>query len=88
MCVCAPLPYVPPSYLAAGSAFDAAKVIAKKNDVGSLKTAAGLAGVAGEVELSRSLALRCAKDLAHAHDWPGAQQVLATHHSLLVSPDP
>ncbi|XP_067085253.1 gem-associated protein 5 isoform X1 [Osmerus mordax] len=71
-------------YLAAGSPFDAAKVIAKKNDVGSLKTAAALAGVAGEAELSRSLALRCAKDLAHAHDWPGAQQVLATHHSLLA----
>ena len=79
---------MPRSYLAAGLAFDAAKVIAKKNDVSSLKTAAGLAGVAGEAELSRSLALRCAKDLAHALDWPGAQQVLATHPSLLVSPRP
>uniref|UniRef100_A0A673XJP7 Gem nuclear organelle associated protein 5 n=1 Tax=Salmo trutta TaxID=8032 RepID=A0A673XJP7_SALTR len=72
-------------YLAMDSSFDAAKVIAKKNDPVSLKTAASLAKIAGESDLSYSLSLRCAKDLASSQDWLGAQQLLSTHESLLVS---
>ncbi|XP_068592685.1 gem-associated protein 5 isoform X2 [Cebidichthys violaceus] len=71
-------------YLAAGASFDAAKVIARKNDVASLRTAAGLARISGEVALAQSLALRCAKDLAAAQDWTGAQEVLSSQESLLV----
>lgn len=74
-----------PSYLAAGASFDAAKVIARKNDVSSLMTAASLARISGEVALAQSLALRCAKDLAGVQDWVGAQDVLSTQESLLVS---
>lgn len=73
------------SHLAAGSSFDAAKVIARKNDVSSLRTAAGLAWISGEAGLARSLSLRCAKDLAAAEDWRGAQEVLSSQDSLLVS---
>lgn len=73
-----------PSYLAAGSSFDAAKVISKKNDLVSLQTAARLAGLAGESQLSHSLSLRCAKDLASAHNWLAAQQLLCSQDSLLV----
>ncbi|XP_044077410.1 gem-associated protein 5 isoform X1 [Siniperca chuatsi] len=71
-------------YLAAGASFDAAKVIARKNDVSSLRTAASLARISGEVALAESLALRCAKDLALAQDWVGAQEVLSSQESLLV----
>ncbi|XP_041807996.1 gem-associated protein 5 isoform X2 [Chelmon rostratus] len=71
-------------YLAADASFDAAKVIARKNDVPSLRTAASLARISGEVALAQSLALRCAKDLAAALDWVGAQDVLSTQESLLV----
>ena len=77
--------YLSLSYLAVDSSFDAAKVIAKKNDPVSLKTAASLARIAGESDLSYSLSLRCAKDLASSQDWLGAQQLLSTHESLLVS---
>ncbi|KAG9351942.1 hypothetical protein JZ751_023193 [Albula glossodonta] len=70
-------------YLAADSAFDAAKVIAKKGDMISLKTAAKLAGIVGENELSHSLSLRCAKELMSAEDWLGAREVLRTQESLL-----
>lgn len=73
------------SYLAADASFDAAKVIARKNDVPSLRTAASLARISGEVALAQSLALRCAKDLAAALDWVGAQEVLSSQESLLVS---
>ena len=73
------------SYLAAGASFDAAKVIARKNDVSSLSTAASLARISGEVALAQSLALRCAKDLAAAQDWAAAQEVLSSQESLLVS---
>lgn len=73
------------SYLAAGASFDAAKVVARKNDVSSLRTAASVATVSGEVALAQSLALRCAKDLAAAQDWVGAQEVLSSQESLLVS---
>ncbi|XP_034539640.1 gem-associated protein 5 [Notolabrus celidotus] len=71
-------------YLAAGASFDAAKVIARKNDVSSLRTAATLARVSGEVALAQSLALRCAKDLAADQDWVRAQEVLSSQDSLLV----
>ncbi|XP_008274681.1 gem-associated protein 5 [Stegastes partitus] len=71
-------------YLAAGASFDAAKVISRKNDVPSLSAAAGLARISGEADLAQSLALRCAKDLAAAQDWVGAQQVLSSQDSLLV----
>uniref|UniRef100_A0AAQ5X517 Anaphase-promoting complex subunit 4 WD40 domain-containing protein n=1 Tax=Amphiprion ocellaris TaxID=80972 RepID=A0AAQ5X517_AMPOC len=72
-------------YLAAGASFDAAKVVSRKNDVLSLSTAAGLARISGEVDLAQSLALRCAKHLAAAQDWVGAQEVLSSQDSLLVS---
>ncbi|KAM8900481.1 gem-associated protein 5 isoform 2-T2 [Spinachia spinachia] len=71
-------------HLAAGAGFDAAKVIARKNDVPSLRAAAGLARISGEAALARSLALRCAKDLAAARDWVGAQDVLSSQDSLLA----
>ncbi|XP_040005893.1 gem-associated protein 5 [Xiphias gladius] len=71
-------------YLAAGASFDAAKVIARKNDVSSLRTAATLAKISGEVALAQSLALRCAKDLAGAQSWVEAQEVLSSQESLLV----
>lgn len=67
------------------SSFDAAKVIAKKGDVMSLKTATKLAKLAGERDLCHSLALRCAKDLVHSQDWLAAQEILSTQDTLLVS---
>lgn len=70
-------------YLAAGASFDAAKVIARKNDISSLRAAATLAAISGEAALAQSLALRCAKDLAAAEDWVGAQEVLSSQESLL-----
>ncbi|TKS83312.1 Gem-associated protein 5 [Collichthys lucidus] len=71
-------------YLAAGANFDAAKVIARKNDISSLRAAASLARISGELALAQSLALRCAKDLAAALDWVGAQEVLSSQESLMV----
>nr|XP_057943708.1 gem-associated protein 5 isoform X2 [Doryrhamphus excisus] len=71
-------------YIAAGASFDAAKVIARKNDISSLRTAAALASVSGEDTLAQSLALRCAKDLASMRDWIAAQDILASQESLLV----
>ncbi|MED6293161.1 hypothetical protein CHARACLAT_007880 [Characodon lateralis] len=71
-------------YLAAGCSFDAAKVIARKNDVPSLRTAADLARISREEVLAQSLALRCAKDLAAAHDWVGAHEVLNSQSPLLA----
>lgn len=76
---------LPRSHLAAGANFDAAKVIARKNDISSLRAAASLARISGELALAQSLALRCAKDLAAALDWVGAQEVLSSQESLLVS---
>lgn len=70
-------------YLATDSSFDAAKVIGKKGDVTSLKTAAHLAHITGEAELAHSLSLRCAKDLIATQDWTAAQDVLRTQDSLL-----
>ncbi|KAK9955780.1 hypothetical protein ABG768_015633 [Culter alburnus] len=70
-------------YFAADSSFDAAKIVAKKGDVMSLKTAANLAWISGESELAHSLSLRCAKDLMLSQDWTAAQEVLRTQDSLL-----
>lgn len=75
----------PRSYLAAGASFDAAKVIARKNDTPSLRAASALAKISGELDLAQSLALRCAKDLAASQDWVGAQEVLSSQENLLVS---
>lgn len=50
----------------------------------SLRTAATLANISGERVLAQSLALRCAKDLAAALDWVGAQNVLSSQEKLLV----
>lgn len=78
----------PRSYLAAGASFDAVKVIARKNDVTSLRAASTLAKISGELDLAQSLALRCAKDLAASLDWVGAQEVLSSQENLLVSTRP
>nr|XP_012610926.2 gem-associated protein 5 [Microcebus murinus]XP_020139282.1 gem-associated protein 5 [Microcebus murinus] len=69
-------------YLGATSAYDAAKVLAKKGDAASLRTAAELAAIVGEDELSASLALRCAQELLLARNWVGAQEALQLHESL------
>ncbi|KAG3265415.1 gem-associated protein 5 isoform X1 [Ictidomys tridecemlineatus] len=69
-------------YLGATSPYDAAKVLAKKGDAASLKTAAELAAIVGEDELSASLALRCAQELLLAKNWVGAQEALQLHESL------
>ncbi|XP_017655904.1 gem-associated protein 5 isoform X1 [Nannospalax galili] len=69
-------------YLGATSAYDAAKVLAKKGDAASLRTAAELAAISGEDELSASLALRCAQELLLARNWVGAQEALGLHDSL------
>ncbi|KAM3601720.1 uncharacterized protein V6R79_017715 [Siganus canaliculatus] len=70
-------------FLASGAAFDATKVISRKNDASSLRTAAAVARMAGEETLAQTLALRCAKDLAAALDWVGAQEVLGSQETLL-----
>lgn len=71
-------------YLAAGSSFDAAKVISRKNEASSQRAAAELARICGETALSQSLSLRCAKELALSQDWTSVQDVLQTHSALLV----
>uniref|UniRef100_A0A8D0L820 Gem-associated protein 5 n=1 Tax=Sphenodon punctatus TaxID=8508 RepID=A0A8D0L820_SPHPU len=70
-------------YLGAASPYDATKVLAKKGDVASLKTAAELALIAGEKDLSMTFSFRCAQELLSAKDWVGAQDVLQQHESLL-----
>ncbi|XP_042637665.1 gem-associated protein 5 [Orycteropus afer afer] len=69
-------------YLGATSTYDAAKVLAKKGDAASLRTAAELATIVGEEELSALLALRCAQELLLARNWVGAQEALQLHESL------
>ncbi|XP_051023368.1 gem-associated protein 5 isoform X2 [Acomys russatus] len=69
-------------YLGATSAYDAAKVLARKGDAASLRTAAELAAIAGESELAASLALRCAQELLLVKNWVGAQEALGLHESL------
>ena len=73
------------SYLGATSAYDAAKVLARKGDAASLRTAAELAAIAGEHELAASLALRCAQELLRVTNWVGAPEALGLHESRLVS---
>ncbi|KAL7985852.1 hypothetical protein Chor_011018 [Crotalus horridus] len=70
-------------YLGATSPYDAAKVLAKKGDITSLKTAAELALIVGEKDLSLSFSLRCAQELLSSKNWVGAQEVLQQHDSLL-----
>ncbi|XP_042196042.1 gem-associated protein 5-like [Callorhinchus milii] len=70
-------------YLTSRCPYDAAKVLARKGDTVSLRTAAEVARLAGEVELSASLALRCAQDLVSQRDWLTAQEVLQQQQSLL-----
>ncbi|EGW06055.1 Gem-associated protein 5 [Cricetulus griseus] len=69
-------------YLGATSAYDAAKVLARKGDAASLRTAAELASIAGESELAASLALRCAQELLLVKNWVGAQEALGLLESL------
>ncbi|NXM62282.1 GEMI5 protein, partial [Illadopsis cleaveri] len=69
-------------YLGASSPYDAVKVLSKKGDVTSLKTAAELALISGEEELSAALSLRCAQDLLLSRNWVGAQEVLRQHKTL------
>ncbi|NXN88149.1 GEMI5 protein, partial [Bombycilla garrulus] len=69
-------------YLGASSPYDAVKVLSKKGDVTSLKTAAELALISGEEELSAVLSLRCAQDLMLSRNWVGAQEVLQQHKTL------
>lgn len=69
-------------YLGAASPYDAAKVLAKKGDTASLRTAAELASITGERELAASLALRCAQELLLSRNWVEAQDALALHDSL------
>ncbi|XP_064243528.1 gem-associated protein 5 isoform X2 [Passer domesticus] len=69
-------------YLGASSPYDAVKVLSKKGDVASLKTAAELALISGEEELSTTLSLRCAQDLLLSRNWVGAQEVLQQHQTL------
>nr|XP_017526261.2 gem-associated protein 5 isoform X1 [Manis javanica] len=69
-------------YLGATSAYDAAKVLAKKGDATSLRTAAELALIVGENDLSASLAFRCAQELLLVRNWVGAQDALQLHESL------
>uniref|UniRef100_UPI00398EDF24 gem-associated protein 5 isoform X2 n=1 Tax=Pristiophorus japonicus TaxID=55135 RepID=UPI00398EDF24 len=70
-------------YLTAESPYDAAKILARKGDVASLRTAAEVAAIVGERELSVSFSSRCAHDLLALRDWLGAQEVLQTQGSLL-----
>ncbi|XP_028905492.1 gem-associated protein 5 isoform X1 [Ornithorhynchus anatinus] len=70
-------------YLGAASAYDAAKVLAKKGDVASVRTAAALALITGEKELSASFSFRCAQELLANRNWIGAQEVLQHQDSLL-----
>uniref|UniRef100_A0A8D2LAI0 Gem nuclear organelle associated protein 5 n=1 Tax=Varanus komodoensis TaxID=61221 RepID=A0A8D2LAI0_VARKO len=70
-------------YLGAASPYDAAKVLAKKGDATSLKTAAELALIAGEKDLSVTFSFRCAQEFLSSKNWIGAQEVLQQQESLL-----
>ncbi|NXY21418.1 GEMI5 protein, partial [Atrichornis clamosus] len=69
-------------YLGASSPYDAVKVLSRKGDLTSLKTAAQLALICGEEELSATLSLRCAQDLLLSRNWVGIQEVLQQHKAL------
>lgn len=51
----------------------------------SLKTAAELALISGEEELSASLSFRCAQEMMLSRNWVGAQEVLQQQKTLFVS---
>uniref|UniRef100_A0A8C3S157 Gem-associated protein 5 n=1 Tax=Chelydra serpentina TaxID=8475 RepID=A0A8C3S157_CHESE len=70
-------------YLGAASPYDAVKVLAKKGDVASLKTAAELAQIVGEKDLATTFSFRCAQELLSARNWVGAQEALQQQESLL-----
>ncbi|CAM5132176.1 unnamed protein product [Eretmochelys imbricata] len=70
-------------YLGAASPYDAVKVLAKKGDVASLKTAAELAQIVGEKDLATTFSFRCAQELLSARNWVGAQEVLQQQERLL-----
>ncbi|XP_069055725.1 gem-associated protein 5 isoform X1 [Pleurodeles waltl] len=70
-------------YLGADSPYDAAKVLAKKGDLASLKTASELALIVGENDLSTSFSIRCAQEMLSVRNWVGAQEVLQHQESLL-----
>ncbi|KAJ7316523.1 hypothetical protein JRQ81_002685 [Phrynocephalus forsythii] len=70
-------------YLGAASSYDAAKVLAKKGDTISLKTAAEVALVAGETDLAMTFSFRCAQELLSSKNWVGAQEVLQQQENLL-----
>lgn len=59
--------------------------MAKKGDAASLKTAAELALISGEEELSASLSFRCAQEMMLSRNWVGAQEVLQQQKTLFVS---
>lgn len=70
-------------YLGAASPYDAAKVLAKKGDLASLKAASELALIVGENDLSTSFSIRCAQEMLSVRNWVGAQEVLQQQEGLL-----
>ncbi|XP_048399577.1 gem-associated protein 5 isoform X2 [Stegostoma tigrinum] len=70
-------------YLTAQSPYDAAKILARKGDVPSLRTAATVASIVGEQELSSLFSSRCSLDLLAQRDWQGAQDILRPQEDLL-----
>ncbi|XP_074865401.1 gem-associated protein 5 [Carettochelys insculpta] len=70
-------------YLGAASPYDAVKVLAKKGDIASLKTAAELAHIVGEKDLATSFSFRCAQEFLSVRNWVGAQEVLQKQESLM-----
>ncbi|XP_069510057.1 gem-associated protein 5 isoform X2 [Ambystoma mexicanum] len=70
-------------YLGAASTYDAAKVLAKKGDLASLKAASELALIVGEMDLSTSFSLRCVHEMLSTKNWVGVQEVLRQHGGLL-----
>ncbi|NXE91924.1 GEMI5 protein, partial [Menura novaehollandiae] len=69
-------------YLGASSPYDAVKVLSRKGDLTSLKTASELALICGEEELSATLSLRCAQELLLSRNWVGIQEALQQHKTL------
>ncbi|XP_043560145.1 gem-associated protein 5 [Chiloscyllium plagiosum] len=70
-------------YLTAQSPYDAAKILARKGDIPSLRAAATVASIVGEQELSSLFSSRCSLDLLAQRDWQAAQDVLRPQEVLL-----
>ncbi|XP_060692934.1 gem-associated protein 5 [Hemiscyllium ocellatum] len=70
-------------YLTARSPYDAAKILARKGDIPSLRAAATVASIVGEQELSSLFSSRCSLDLLAQRDWQAAQDVLRPQEGLL-----